>query len=147
MTTPHPGPAKMPHSPSTVANPSADTTTTVLSIKDSAVIETKIEPPYRTHWLTWFFAALVLIPTILGFANKFLDLVLVVQGDEEGAFAITPIMNYLFATAGFLCLLLWTASRGAFQDLDRPSRTMFENEQRLDAMGDFSRTSPASEGP
>ncbi len=111
------------------------------------MIETKSEPPYRTHWLTWFFAALVLIPTILGFANKFLDLVLVVQGDEEGAFAITPIMNYLFATAGFLCLLLWTASRGAFQDLDRPSRTMFENEQRLDAMGDFARTSPASEGP
>ena len=85
----------------------------------------------RTHWLTWLFAALVLIPTILGFANKFLDLILVVQGDEEGAFAITPIMNYLLATAGFLCLLLWTAAQGAFRDLDAPSRTMFENEQRF----------------
>ncbi len=87
---------------------------------------------HRTHWLTWVFSALVLIPTILGFANKFLDLVLVVQGDEEGAFAVTPIVNYLFATAGFLCLLIWTAMQGAFENLDAPSRTMFENEQRLD---------------
>lgn len=88
----------------------------------------------RTHWLTWLFAALVLIPTILGFANKFLDLVLVVQGDEDGAFAITPIVNYLLATAGFLCLLVWTASLGAFQDLDGPSHAMLENERRLDQL-------------
>ena len=114
---------------------------------NAAVINTDTAKPYRTHWLTWFFAALVLIPTILGFANKFLDLILVVQGDEDGAFAITPIVNYLLATAGFLCLLLWTASRGAFQDLDRPSRTMFENEQKLDAMEELSTTTkPASEG-
>ncbi len=88
--------------------------------------------PHRTHWMTWLFSAIVLIPTILGFANKFLDFVLVIQGDEEGAFAATPIVNYLFATAGFFCLLLWTATQGAFHDLDGPSRTMFENEQRLD---------------
>lgn len=88
--------------------------------------------PHRTHWLTWLFAALVLIPTILGFGNKFLDLLLVMQGDEEGAFAATPIVNYLLATAGFFCLLLWSAFQGAFHDLDQPSRTMFDNEQRLD---------------
>lgn len=86
---------------------------------------------YRTHWVTWLVSALVLIPTILGFANKFLDLVLVVQGDEEGAFAVTPIVNYLLATAGFLCLLIWTATQGAFQDLDAPSRKMFDDEQRF----------------
>ena len=88
--------------------------------------------PHRTHWLTWLFAALVLIPTILGFGNKFLDLWLVMQGDEEGAFAATPIVNYLLATAGFFCLLLWSAFQGAFHDLDQPSRTMFDNEPRLD---------------
>jgi hypothetical protein len=88
--------------------------------------------PHRTHWLTWFFGTLVLVPTIVAFGNKFLDLILVVQGDEEGAFAITPIVNYLLATAGFLCLFVWTGLQGAFRDLDAPSRTMFENEQRLD---------------
>jgi hypothetical protein len=87
---------------------------------------------HRTHWLTWLFAAIVLIPTILGFANKFLDLILVVQGDEEGAFAVTPIVNYLLATAGFLCLLIWTAMQGAFRDLDGPSTAMLENQRRLD---------------
>jgi hypothetical protein len=87
---------------------------------------------YRTHWLTWLFATLVQVPTILGFANKFLDLVLVVQGDEDGAFAVTPIVNYLLATAGFLCLFVWTATQGAFQNLDEPSHSMMENEHRLD---------------
>lgn len=87
----------------------------------------------RARWLTWLFSAMVLIPTILGFANKLIDLVLVAQGDEEGAFAITPIVNYLLATAGFLCLLVWTARQGAFRDLDGPSRAMFENERLLDA--------------
>lgn len=89
---------------------------------------------HKIHWGTWIFSAVVLIPTILGFANKFLDLILVVQGDEEGAFAITPIVNYLFATAGFLCLFIWTAMLGAFQNMDSPSQTMFENEQRLDGL-------------
>uniref|UniRef100_A0A7C2K1Q2 Uncharacterized protein n=1 Tax=Schlesneria paludicola TaxID=360056 RepID=A0A7C2K1Q2_9PLAN len=98
---------------------------------------------HRTHWLTWLFAAIVLIPTVLGFGNKFLDLILVIQGDEEGAFAATPIINYLFATAGFFCLLLWTALQGAFHDLDRPSRAMFANEQRLDAMEKRSNSSLA----
>lgn len=88
---------------------------------------------HRTHWLTWVFSACVLIPVILGFGNKFLDLILIIQGDEEGAFAATPIVNYLFATAGFFCLLLWTAAQGSFHDLNQPSQTMFENEQRLDA--------------
>jgi hypothetical protein len=89
-------------------------------------------PKSKASLLTWIFSTLVLVPAILGFANKFLDLLLVVQGDEEGAFAATPIVNYLLATAGFLCLLLWTAGQGAFRDLDAPSHTMFENELRFD---------------
>jgi nitrogen fixation-related uncharacterized protein len=87
----------------------------------------------RTPWPIWFFSILVLVPAILGFANKFLDLLLVAYGDEEGAFAATPIMNYLLATAGFVCLLLWTAAQGAFKDLDGPSHAMLENEHRLDS--------------
>lgn len=87
---------------------------------------------HRISRATWIFAAIVLVPTIAAFALKFWDLVLIVRGDEEGAFAITPIVNYLLATAGFLCLLIWSASQGAFQDLDGPSQRMLENEQRLD---------------
>jgi hypothetical protein len=88
----------------------------------------------RSRFWFWVFTLLVLVPTILGFVNKFLDLLVVMQGDEEGAFAMTPVVNYLLATAGFLSLLFWTAMQGAFQDINRPSRDMFENERRLDAM-------------
>jgi hypothetical protein len=87
----------------------------------------------RSRLYFWCFTLLVLVPTILGFANKFLDLMVVLQGDDEGAFALTPIVNYLFATAGFLCMLLWTAGQGAFQDINQPSHDMFENEKQLDS--------------
>lgn len=83
-------------------------------------------------WYVWIFSVVILVPAILGFSNKFLDLILVAYGDEEGAFAVTPIVNYLLATAGFVCLLLWTATQGAFKTLDAPSHAMLENERRLD---------------
>ncbi|AMV20143.1 hypothetical protein [Planctomyces sp. SH-PL14] len=90
-------------------------------------------PSRRNRVWFWFFTLLVLIPTVLGFSNKFLDLLVILQGDDEGAFALTPVINYLLATAGFLCLLLWTAAQGAFRDINQPSRDMFENERQLDA--------------
>ena len=89
---------------------------------------------FRSRFWFWGFTLLVLVPTILGFINKFLDLLVVMQGDEEGAFAMTPVVNYLLATAGFLSMFLWTAAQGAFRDINRPSHDMFENERRLDAL-------------
>ena len=91
-------------------------------------------PPivHRVSLWTWLVGAAVLIPSILGFANKFLDLVIIAAGDEEGAFALTPIMNYLLATAGFFCMLMWAVTQGAFHDINEPSRVMFENELELE---------------
>lgn len=74
----------------------------------------------------------MLIPSMLGFANKFLDLMIIAQGDEEGAFALTPMINYLLATAGFFCMLMYAVAQGAFHDLNGPSRAMFENELELE---------------
>jgi len=89
-------------------------------------------PPHRVPLWTWIVGAAVLIPSILGFANKFLDLMIVAQGDEEGAFALTPMINYLLATAGFFCMLMWAVAQGAFYDLNSPSQSMFENELELE---------------
>lgn len=86
----------------------------------------------RVPLWTWIVGAAVLIPSILGFANKFLDLMIVAAGDEEGAFALTPIINYLLATAGFFCMLMWAVTQGAFHDINQPSREMFENELALE---------------
>ncbi len=89
---------------------------------------------HRVPFWTWLVGAAVLIPSLLGFANKFLDLMIVASGDQEGAFALTPILNYLFATAGFFCMLMWAVTQGAFHDLNQPSREMFENELELERM-------------
>ncbi len=90
------------------------------------------QPISRIPLWTWIVGAAVLIPTILGFANKFLDLIIIAQGDEEGAFALTPMINYLLATAGFFCMLMYAVTQGAFHDINAPSHSMFENELELD---------------
>lgn len=75
---------------------------------------------------------LILIPSLLGFANKLLEFAHVVQGDADGAFALTPIVNYLLASLGFLCLLIWAALHGMFRDIEAPKRVMLEREELLD---------------
>ncbi len=74
-----------------------------------------------------------LLPCLWGFGSKFRELVILCQGDAEGAFAIAPIMNYLLASTGFLLLLGWGAMNGMFRDIELPKYTMLENEQLLDA--------------
>src|SRR4051812_6129349 len=78
------------------------------------------------------FALLILVPSMLGFANKFREFILLYRGDVDGVFAITPIMNYLLASLGFFCLFFWAIYQGMFRDIEAPKFTMLENERRLD---------------
>jgi hypothetical protein len=78
------------------------------------------------------FALVILVPSLLGFANKFREFVLLYRGDVDGVFAITPIMNYLLASLGFFCLFFWAIYQGMFRDIEAPKYTMLENERRLD---------------
>ncbi len=72
-----------------------------------------------------------------GFGSKFVEFVALVWGDEavavEGAFAVSPIVNYLLASLGFLCLFGWAAAHGMFHDIEKPKRTMLDIEEKLDA--------------
>jgi hypothetical protein len=72
-----------------------------------------------------------------GFGTKFYELVMLAKDTEatasEGSFAVMPIVNYLLASAGFLCLLGWAAYHGMFHDIERPKRTMLEMDEQLDA--------------
>ena len=81
---------------------------------------------------TIVFAAVILIPSLLGFANKFREFIMIFRGDVDGIFAITPIMNYLLASLGFFFLFCWAIAHGMFRDLERPKYVMLENERRLD---------------
>jgi len=89
--------------------------------------------PFHTRRLvTLLFALAVLLPSLYGFGTKFLEFVALYRGDVDGAFAISPILNYLLASIGFLLLFGWAVFGGMFRDIEQPKYTMLENESRLD---------------
>jgi len=88
-----------------------------------------------TAWtITIVFGVIILIPSMLGFVMKFGELIELTKGvGDSGGFSITPVVNYLLASLGFFCLLLWAALNGMFRDLERPKYLMLENERELDS--------------
>jgi len=90
--------------------------------------------PNRRKNRIWTVVTIVFFigPAMFGFGTKFYELVRVFQGDASGAFAVTPIVNYLLAGCGFVLLFGWAAKNGMFRDIERPKFQMLENENRLD---------------
>jgi nitrogen fixation-related uncharacterized protein len=84
--------------------------------------------------VTLAFAVIILVPSMLGFGAKFLEFIHTFRDESDGAFAITPMVNYLLASLGFLCMLVWAILNGMFRDLERPKETMLEQERQLDRM-------------
>jgi len=83
-----------------------------------------------TFW-TCVFAVVILLPALYGFGTKFREMLLLV-GDEDGAFTVVPILNYLLVSAGFLLLFVWAIMHGMFRDIEKPKQEMLANEKRLD---------------
>jgi nitrogen fixation-related uncharacterized protein len=106
------------------------------SVPDTPVPTESNKRPRRRRSLAWIvtivFAVVILIPSMLGFVMKFMELIHLTQGESDGGFAITPVVNYLFASAGFFFLLLWAAVNGMFNDLEKPKYIMLDNEELLD---------------
>ena len=100
------------------------------------MIRSNPSKPWRP-WVRGLIAVAFLGPCLWGFGTKFFELVQVCRGDPEGAFAITPILNYLLASAGFLLLLGWGALNGMFHDIEAPKYTMLRNEQMLDEIEEW----------
>ena len=86
----------------------------------------------RQAWVTAAMAVLILIPSMYGFLGKFVEFVHIYRGARGGEFAVAPILNYLLASAGFFCMLLWAAWNGMFRDVERPKIDFLENERLLD---------------
>lgn len=91
-------------------------------------------------------AAVILGGSIWGFGHKFVALVLLALNERDAAdaaFAVAPVINYLLASLGFLCLVGWAACQGMFHDIEGPKQTMLDVEARLDARShgaDYSRS-------
>lgn len=86
----------------------------------------------RQARVTAAMAVLILIPSMYGFLGKFVEFVHIYRGTGGGEFAVAPILNYLLASAGFFCMLLWAAWNGMFRDVEKPKVDFLENEARLD---------------
>lgn len=89
--------------------------------------------PWNAATVTLIFAIVILLPALYGFGTKFMEF-LALAGDEEGSFTVVPILNYLFASAGFLLLFVWAMLHGMFRDIERPKYAMLENERLLDLL-------------
>lgn len=88
--------------------------------------------PRNVFTATMILAVIILVPSMAGFINKLMEFANVASGEADGAFAITPIMNYTFATLGFFSLLIWAALQGMFHDIEAPKYTMLNREDELD---------------
>ena len=85
----------------------------------------------RRTLVTVAMIVIFLVPAFLGFGNKFLEFLALVN-DEEGAFTIVPILNYLLASLGFFMLLIWAMFHGMFHDVEKPKYAMLQRERMLD---------------
>jgi hypothetical protein len=83
-------------------------------------------------WTTALLAVFLLVPSLFGFGTKFLELISLSTGESEGWFAISPVVNYLLASLGFLCLFAWAAGHGMFRNIEEPKFQMLEVEHVLD---------------
>ncbi len=81
--------------------------------------------------VTIVLAVLILIPSMIGFVNKFIEFFNVSQEGGAGLFAVAPMLNYILASLGFLSLLIWATANGMFHDIERPKYAMLENEDLL----------------
>ena len=81
---------------------------------------------------TVIMGVVILLPSMVGFVNKFLEFRNVVKGDADGVFALTPITNYTLASLGFFCLLIWATANGMFHNIEGPKYTMLNREHELD---------------
>lgn len=82
--------------------------------------------------ITGVLAVVILIPSLFGFGSKLLEFLALVRGDVDGAFAISPVANYLLASVGFFFLLMWATANGMFRDIEAPKHDLLDQEERLD---------------
>jgi hypothetical protein len=89
----------------------------------------------RQKLLKWLIICLVILgPCLVTFGGKLQMLIAVFRGQAEWAFAVTPVVNYILASTGFLLLFIWAVLNGMFQSLEEPKLMMLSNERMLDRL-------------
>jgi len=91
------------------------------------------QPRRAWTWVNVILALVILLPCLYGFGTKFVEFLALAQGDAEGAFAMSPVLNYLLASSGFFCLFCWATLHGMFRDIEGPKEQLLVVEAKLDA--------------
>lgn len=66
------------------------------------------------------------------FANKMLEFVLTMAGDEVAGFGAVAVVTYLAGMLPLLLLTLWAVFTGRFRDIERPATRMLELDREID---------------
>lgn len=91
--------------------------------------------PKRQRALKWLIICLVILgPCLVTFGGKLQMLIAVFRGQAEWAFAVTPVVNYILASTGFLLLFIWAVLNGMFRSLEEPKLLMLTTERMLDRL-------------
>lgn len=90
------------------------------------------EQKKKFNWTLTALAVMALVPSCYGFSGKFYEFITMYRFDADGAFAITPMLNYLLASLGFLFLMGWALLHGMFHEIEAPKQKMLEIEAWLD---------------
>lgn len=94
-----------------------------------------MKPTPRHNWakiVVLSMAVVIFLSGLYGFGSKFEEFIRMVRSTEGGRFALIPILNYLLASAGFVCLFVWAARNGMFKDIEKPKYDLLERERELD---------------
>ncbi len=87
----------------------------------------------KTRKLVVFVLALgVMVVAGGAFANKMIEFVFTMAGDEIAGFGATAVATYLAGMLPLLLLTLWAAVTGRFRDIERPAERMLELHREID---------------
>ena len=72
----------------------------------------------------------IILTAAVGFVFKIWEFIRSLGDAEAVGFAVVPLSSYFLTGFGFLLLLVWSVSRGAFRDIEAPKWRMMKLEQR-----------------
>jgi len=80
----------------------------------------------------FLFALTIMLVSGGAFANKMIEFVFTMSGDEVAGFGATAVATYLAGMLPLLLLTLWAAFTGRFRDIERPASRMLELHDAID---------------
>ena len=74
----------------------------------------------------------VMVVAGAAFANKMLEFVITMSGDEVAGFGVVAVATYLGGMLPLLFLTLWGVFTGRFRDIEAPAHRMLELDREID---------------